>query len=203
MNRNVYATILVILAIGLYFTVTRLIIADATVVLASNTEYIAAIESAKSLITLRDQVRDDYNKLSAENRARLDKIVPRSIDNIRLIIDLNNVAMQHGFSLKGIQATAATNDKTKSNAVPDVAMVAPGNDQGFANINSPIIPAPILDKVTVTFSVNAPYQQFISFLQDLEASLRILDVSNLTVSASENGVYTWKVELQTYWLRSQ
>lgn len=187
MNRNIYSLILVILSIGLYFTVTQGILDEAKVVSASNQEYANAIKSAEDLIKVRDQVLVDYNNLSMDDRAKLDKIVPKSIDNIRLIIDLNNVALQHGFSLKGVNVS--TPDKNTSN----VSVPKDGSS----------IKAPVLDKVSISFGLNAPYQQFISFLQDLEASLRILDINDLSVTASDNGVYDWKINLDTYWLRSQ
>jgi hypothetical protein len=195
MNRNVYATILIILAIGLYFTVTQGIFTAAGIVKDSNNQYVSAIESAKKLISVRDKVLADYNSLSSEDRDRLNKIMPNGVDNIRLIIDMNNIASQHGFSLKGIKASASGPSKNSSGggAAPAVSVT-----NSRANIGSPI-----LEKVTVGFSVSAPYQQFISFLQDLESSLRIMDVTHLSVSSSESGVYDWNVELQTYWLRSQ
>jgi hypothetical protein len=53
----------------------------------------------------------------------------------------------------------------------------------------------------VSFNVTAPYQQFISFMQDLEASLRVMDLTHLTVSANDTGTYDFGVQLTTYWLR--
>ncbi len=45
--------------------------------------------------------------------------------------------------------------------------------------------------------------QFISLLQDLEANLRVMDVTHLSLTANDSGTYDWSVELKTYWLRSQ
>ncbi len=187
MNRSVTATVLVILAIGLYFTITKGVLAEANIIKSSNDEYITAIKNAKDLISVRDKVLADYNKLSPEDRENLDKIVPQSVDNIRLIIDLNNIALRHGFALKGIQAAASTDAKNQPAQTP-------GQTGVIQNLT--------LDTVTVSFGLSAPYQQFISFLQDLEASLRILDVSSLSVTSSDNGIYDWRIELKTYWLRN-
>lgn len=187
MNRNLYATILIIMAIGLYFTVTKGVLAEADIVRASNDEYIAAIKNAKNLIEVRNKVLADYNKLAPEDREKLDKFVPKSVDNIRLIIDLNNIALRYGFALKGIQASVSSKNS---------------NDNIPQSTNPNTVSTPVLDTVTVSFGVTAPYQQFISFLQDLEASLRILDISSLSVTANDTGVYDWKVELKTYWLRN-
>lgn len=187
MNRSITATILIIVAIGLYFTITKGVLAEANVIRDSNKEYITAIQNAKDLITLRDKVLADYNKLTQQDRDNLDKIVPQNVDNIRLVIDLNSIALRHGFALKGIQAAASSNSSAQTSQTT----------MGQSEIQSPK-----LDTVTVSFTISAPYQQFITFLQDLESSLRILDVSGLSVTSNDNGVYDWRIELKTYWLRN-
>jgi hypothetical protein len=67
------------------------------------------------------------------------------------------------------------------------------------------IPVPVLDTVTVSFGVTASYQQFIELLRDLEANLRVMDVTRLTLTANPTtaGTYDFAVELRTYWLRQQ
>jgi len=191
MNRNITATILFVLALAIYFTYTSGVWTDANAVKAVNDQYTGAIASAQKLISVRDTVLKEYNNISADDQANLDKMLPSTVDNIRLIIDLNNVALQHGFSLKNITA-AATADKS-----------ATGGNSGVnsSNNSNSGISAPSLDTVAVSFSVSAPYQQFISFMQDLEANLRIMDITHLTVSANDTGTYDFSVQLNTYWLR--
>lgn len=203
MNRNITATVLIILAIGIYFTVTSSILSDAGKVQTVNAQYISAINTAKQTIQLQNKVVNDYNSLSAADKDRLSKMVPSSVDNIRLIIDLNNVASQHNLSLQNITATAA--DQPGAGVQPAQAapapFVAPLPNQAQGNV--PTITAPTLDTVAITFSVTAPYLGFTSFLKDLEADLRIMDVTHLSMTATDNGVYTFQVGLQTYWLRQQ
>lgn len=197
MNRNITATILIVLGIGIYFTVTKNLMTEANAVKAVNTQYTSAIQSAEQLIKVRDQVLKDFNNVSQDDRDRLSKMLPATVDNIRLVIDLNSVALQHGFSLRNIKAVASSAQKpgVQTSTAPAV---------GPAGINrANLIPTPVLDTVTVSFSVTAPYLQFISLLQDLEANLRIMDVTHLTLTANDSGTYDWNVELKTYWLRSQ
>jgi Tfp pilus assembly protein PilO len=120
-------------------------------------------------------------------------MLPSTVDNIRLIIDLNSVAVQHGLSLRQIRAAAAPESQAPK--------AAPASPQGPDGSNALGIATPTPDTVNISFSVTAPYQQFISFMQDLEADLRIMDVKHLTVSVGEAGAYTFQVELKTYWLR--
>ncbi len=187
MNRNLTATILLILAVAIYFTFTSGLWNDAAGVKAVNDQYSGAIASAQKLISVRDNVLKQYNDISPQDQSNLDKMLPSTVDNIRLIINLNNIALQHGFSLKGISA-AASQDKSGSGAASN------------AGTNGSIS-APTLDTVVISFSVSAPYQQFISFMQDLEANLRIMDVTHLSVSANDTGTYDFSVQMNTYWLR--
>lgn len=190
MNRNVTATILIVLAAGIYFTVTQGVLNSAKDVKTVNDQYISAIANAQQLISVRDKVLNDYNNVSQGDRDKLDKMLPSTVDNIRLIIDLNNVAVQHGISLKNIRAVAAADSTAAS------APTAPSQKASASGIT-----APKLDTVDITFSVTAPYQQFISFMQDLESDLRIMDVKHLSVSVGDNGMYTFQVDMTTYWLR--
>jgi len=189
MNRNATALILLTLAIGIYFTVTKNIIADISSVKKINEQYVTAMASADKLIKVRDQVTRDYNSIAQEDRDRLDKLIPSTVDNIRLIIDLNSVALRHGFTLRNIKAAAAK-ESSQTGAAGPVSSPARGP-----------ISEPVLDSVNVSFSVSAPYQQFINFMQDIEASLRLMDVTRMTITANDSGIYDYGVEIRTYWLR--
>lgn len=196
MNRNITAIILIVLAIGIYMTFTKAKLAEVNAVRAVNSEYISAIANADELIKVRDKVLNEYKSLSEDNRTRLDKMLPNTVDNIRLIIDLNSVAVRHNLSLRNIRAAVTGSSKGASSPMPISQGGIPG---GITSI-----PTPILDTVSVSFSVNAPYQQFIDLLREFEANLRVMDVTRLSISAgSTSGLYDFGVELKTYWLRQQ
>lgn len=189
MNRNITALILIVISVGIYFTIGKDMIADAQAVKTVNDRYTAALSDAERLVAVRDQVLAEYNTISIEDRDRLDKMVPSTVDNIRLILDLNNVAQRHGFTLSDVKAEASPIQTLTDGTVP----VAGDIDGGIG--------IPTLDTVTVSFAADAPYDQFVSFLQDLESNLRIMDVTELSVLANENGTYTFEVQVQTYWVR--
>lgn len=196
MNRNVTATILIVLAIGIYFTVTENMWKGVKSVKAVNNQYISAIANAEKLIAVRDKVLKDWKNISEEDQEKLDKMIPNTVDNIRLIIDLNSVALRHGFSLRNIKAAVSSKQSP--------AKVAPTDSSaGSAKAESNIIPSATLDTVTVSFGVTASYNDFQSFLQDLEADLRIMELTHLSITSNDTGTYDFGVEMQTYWLRQQ
>jgi hypothetical protein len=193
MNRNITALILLVLAVGIYFTYTSGQIAVLNSIQAQNSQYLSAIDNAKKLINLRDSVLNQYNAISDLDKTRLDKIVPDNIDNIRLTIDISGIAARHGITATGITTSAdakssagATSPNPALNSTnPGLSTSASGN----------------LSTVTVSFGVTTTYANFISFLQDLERSLRVLDVTGITLSSSANGIYTYGVTMNTYWLK--
>jgi Tfp pilus assembly protein PilO len=190
MNRNITALILIVLAIGVYFTYTSGQIAVINSIQAENNQYLSAITNAKKLIDLRDSVLKQYNAISDADKSRLDKIVPNNIDNIRLMIDISGIASRHGITASGITTSADTN---ASNSGSTQSASVPANPAASYNSG--------LSTVTVSFSVTTTYNNFIAFLQDIERSLRILDVTSITLSPSTNGTYTYGVTLDTYWLK--
>lgn len=202
MNRNATALILIVLAIGIYFTVTRGLLEQVKEVRAVNDEYSGALRNAEELIKVRKKVSDDYNSITDADRQRLDKMVPNTVDNIRLVIDLTSVGLRHGFTLKNIKASAANSNERAPRPEDAQAMITARGGPGYYGAVGNI-PTPTLETVTVTFDVVAPYLEFISFLQDLEANLRLMDISRLSVTANEDGLYAFNVELKTYWLKQQ
>ena len=202
MNRNVTALILLVLAGGIYFTVTKDQIAAAHDIMAVNTQYTKAIKTSDTLIKERDKVLEDYKNISQDDRDRLEKMLPSTVDNIRLVIDLNSIAVAHGFALKGVTANASTAKNGSGPTAPSapLAPVPVG-----ANKARPLkkIASSVLDTVNISFSVSAPYIEFQQFMKDLEANLRIMDLTHLTVAANDTGTYDYSVQLTTYWLRQQ
>lgn len=188
MNKNLTPIILVVLAIGIYFTFTQGKIAEFKEVQKVNAEYQQALDNSEKLIKVRDAVLKSYNEISPEDQERLNLLLPDNVDNVRLIIDVNGVAARHNLAVKNIKTTAsAANSSSATAAAP----------QNTGRINVPST----YDTVTLSFNVSTNYETFIAFLRDLEASLRILDISKITLSVGDNGIYDYGVELKTYWLK--
>ncbi len=184
MNRNSTAIILTILAIGIYFTFTRGKLDELKAVRAVNAEYQTAIDNAARLTKVRDDVSKAYNNLSDEDKGRLDKIVPDNVDNVRLIIDVkDDIAARHGLFLKNIRTSSPT---TQTGATAGSAINDSSSKYGT---------------VTLSFSVTTTYEKFLDFLRDIEASLRIMDVSKLSIATNSTGTYDFTLEIKTYWLR--
>jgi len=150
-----------------------------------NKSYSEALDNAKQLIQARDDLLAKRNGFQASDLDKVKHVLPDNVDNIRLIIDINNIASRHGLSLSNV--TLGNLDKNGDN--PADTSAAPGSKTG---------------SVDVGFSISTNnYDTFMAFLQDLEHSLRLLDVMSLSFSAvptgATNGI-TYTFTVRTYWL---
>lgn len=148
---------------------------------------------AQELTDKRKTLDNAYTAISIEEKQRLSKLLPDTVDNVRLILDINNVAEKRGLLIRDIAVTRE-GEKTENTPRNTMTSVDTAGDIGT---------------ITLSFSVTAPYDQFISFLKDLEQALRIVDVRALEVSPAStpnaprnaNTLYTFAITLDTYWLR--
>jgi hypothetical protein len=58
----------------------------------------------------------------------------------------------------------------------------------------------IYNSFLLSFAVTTSYENFLLFIQDLETSLRLVDVVNISFSESITNEYEFEVNVRTYWL---
>src|SRR3989344_8662784 len=156
MNRNATAIILIVLAIGIYFTFTSGKIDELKAIALVNSEYEQAIDNAGRLIKVRDDVLKAYNEISDINKDRLNKIVPDNVDNVRLIIDVkDDIAARHGLFLKNIKTTSP-NLQQQTGTVPSSASI-PANAPAPKDVNAEVNPSAKYGIVTLSFIVTTNY----------------------------------------------
>jgi Tfp pilus assembly protein PilO len=197
MNKNATPIILLILALGTYFTFTKGKVEELKAVKNVNAGYQQAINNSAKLMKVRDEIKNDLAKLDPEDLIRIEKMVPNNIDNVRLTLDVKSIGLKRGLILKNVK-TDAPNINTA---------IKPA---GSASTNKTTVPAApsasgatnsAYDTVLLSFSVTTNYLTFIELLRDLETSLRIIDVSKVSFTSTDSGIYDYNVELKTYWLK--
>ncbi len=149
-----------------------------------------ALKKANQLRDIRDKLAIERNNISDVDLNRITKMVPDSVENIGLIIELNNIARDKGMellnpSIGGGGTTAAPTAGSGSGGVD----IGPDNKK-FGSLK-------------MSFSVNTTYEKFIDFVQTLERSLRLVDVTSITFAApdAKTGRSNFSVTIQTYWLK--
>lgn len=142
-------------------------------------QYNDALEKSAELRKVRDELIQKDNGISRNNREKIKKMLPETVDNVRLILDMDSIASKFGLSIKNIKVGETT---------PDSSDTFGPSGKKYGSIE-------------LSFSVTASYKNFLAFLQDLEQSLRIVDVVSLTVRSSKADLYEYDVVLKTYWLK--
>ncbi len=140
--------------------------------------YRGALDNSKELQSIRDGLLTKYNSFGTEDLDRLKKILPNNINSVRLIRDIDGIASRYGMTLRNVSVNLGT-EKTNT--------VGPSGSE--------------VGTMVLGFSVSGPYKIFISFLEDVEKSMRIMDITEVAFTSSENDLYEYKISLKTYWLK--
>ncbi len=181
--KNITAIILILATVGIFFGFIKPTWGSISVLKTEEKTYDEALEKASTLEKQITVFQAKLNALNTKDVERVNKMIPDSIDNIKLIIDINNIAKQFGMDLKDIKVT-----QQKAAAGGDSEVKTSGGKT--------------YETVDIAFNVASSYQNFISFLQGLEKSLRLVDVTSVSLKPDDkSSIFTFTVSLRTYWLK--
>jgi hypothetical protein len=142
--------------------------------------YENALERAQAANAKRNDLLNRYNSFTTDQLDYLQKLLPDSIDNIRLIVDLNTIAARYSSGIHNIRLSASDSS---------TAAVA------LAENNGPY------GTLTVSFATSMTYSNYLLFMRDVEKNLRLMDVTGITFTPGDTGTYDFSVNLKTYWLK--
>lgn len=141
--------------------------------------YDNVLASAKELHSKRDALQNKYKSITKADIDKLEEMLPDSLDNVKLVLDMDRMASTWGLRIRNIAVSGGDESDKKQIG---------GGEKGFGS-------------ATITFSISAPYDVFLGFLGDLEDGLRLIDITALTISPKDPRSYDFSVTLKTYWLK--
>lgn len=144
----------------------------------------AALTRALELQSTRDQLLSRYNTFSPEDLSRIEKMLPDHVDNVRLALDMDSMAAQYGMRIRNVSI-----EKQEEKAKPSRQTKSVGPDERT------------YESMVLSFTVTGEYDTFRAFLNDLEKSLRLVDIEGLSFSSTDQGLYDFTIALRTYWLK--
>jgi len=134
------------------------------------------IEFANRLRSERDELQKKYASIGQSDRDRLQKILPDTVDNVRLIIDMNNIAeFPYNIKLSNVNVQQKTTEGAK---------ITNRSTGDYGTIG-------------ISFSLSARYD----LMNRFETTMRLVDITSFSVSAGDGVFYNYNVSLDTYWLR--
>lgn len=152
--------------------------------------YNEALERATELQQLKQSLLSRYNAFDPSNIERLRKLLPDHVDNVRLVLDLDNLAARHGMALQNV----VISDPTDSDIASGTISASGRSRQKY-------------DSLVLRFNTQGTYENFVAFLGELESSLRLVDLVELEldrlsgVPTQGQQLYRFNITLQTYWLK--
>ena len=192
--KTIFAGIGLVLAIAAFFFYTKPAYDSTLTAREAMTEYDRALQKAAELTELKQRLLLRYNDFDPAQIDRLHKLLPDHVDNVRLVLDLDNLALQHGLALENVIINGVGAEEKSKTVI------------GGASLRGDY------DSLTMRFSTNGTYPNFVSFMESLETSLRIGDLVSLSLEATglsqpsvggnpEEPVYRFSITLRTYWLK--
>ena len=178
--RSLVPVLFVVIAGGIFFGFIDPAYSRVQELRAEESQFDQALNRSRELQQVRDQLLSRFNVISQSNVNRLEKFLPDNVDNVRLILDMDSIAARYGMRTRNVQLQVA-DDR------PGLGQVGQ-DDREFQSI-------------IVSFSVSGPYNEFLAFIEDLEQSLRLVDVVNISFGADASGIYDYSVSVKTYWLK--
>ncbi|MCK5059626.1 MAG: hypothetical protein KAR00_00555 [Candidatus Pacebacteria bacterium] len=182
MNRTA-PIFLIILAVAIFYVYIDPAYADIRQLQVEEKAYAEAIESVRAVEQKRNELILKYNSFSSVDLDRLDEMIPSTIDNMRLVAEINGIAQQYDIEIRRVRVA-----EYREGNIPREGTVT----EGIPDVHK---------MLTMSFTFDAPYDSFIKFMNDLEQSLRILDFSSISFRVeSDTQEATYNVTLRTYWL---
>ncbi|MEK7459479.1 MAG: hypothetical protein AAB636_00235 [Patescibacteria group bacterium] len=196
MFRFIIPIILIGIAFAGFFTFVNPIHKEVISLQAKVTSYNTALDNATALRRERDKLTKKNNSLSLEDLNKLEKLLPNNVDNIRLIIEIGEVALLYDMVLKDVKYNIDSKSKTGASEIQGVA-----GDNKFTNKD--------YGMWDLEFSTEGSYENFFRFIEDLESNLRIVDIASIefssasvSITKSSTEYYRYNFKIRTYWLKN-
>ena len=180
MTRTLIAVFLIIVAVALVALAVLPTFRNTSQLRLEEAELREALENAEMLSVAWDQLLDTYNVISPTDVERLNVFLPDNIDNVKMIIEVDTLAQQHGLRIGGVSVTE-----------PELDEIALENNES--------------QSISLEFNLSGDYNGFLEFLGKIENSLRLIDVQDVgvEVARAEGVTYDYTLSLVTHWLPNQ
>lgn len=142
-------------------------------------DYQKAFGKSNEVLKKRGELQSRYKQFTNADLDAVKKLLPDHVDNVQLILDINGMARENNMLISKIKIEE---DKSAS-----ATQIGPDNK--------------LYSSILVSFKTKAEYSRFISFIKDLEQSLRLVDITNLSFKIDPKNITEYGVTIRTYWLK--
>lgn len=192
----------IIVAVGLFFTYIQPTFKDIKSIQDETAAYAQAVEKASELQKRIDELTQQQTSISLANLEQLDALLPDRVDEVAVLLDLDTLATLHHLTLGDIEVgNQEKNETGKQDTQKESVTVGPTADP----LNGAVLGVPLDETIHsqyatlgISFSVSGTYNDFRLFLQDIEHSLVLMEVTKITFARSEGEATAFMVTVQLY-----
>ncbi|MFA6520556.1 MAG: hypothetical protein WCT44_03045 [Candidatus Paceibacterota bacterium] len=200
MTRFIAPVILIGISVAVFLLFTNPIYNEISALKSQVGSYDDALNNSKALENERDKLTAKYNTIDKADLAKLEKLLPENVDNIRLILELEKIITPYGMVLKDVKYNTTDTSATPANGVGQRAIANKQTPKDYGVFE-------------LQFSTSGTYDNFINFTKNLENNLRIVDIASINFSSSATTagllskkdateIYKYDFKIRTYWLKN-
>ena len=176
--KNIINSIFLITALAMFFVWTVPIFDDISKTQAEINDFNDILDSSRELADLRNTVLAKYNSITNDEFIKFSNILPEGQSVNDYVAQLSSIASQRGVVIKKLDFVEEAPDRLLFSS------------EEIDNRNYRVL--------TFSSILIAPYRGFVSFLSDLEKSLRITDIDEIEFATNPENFYEIKVKGKIY-----
>ncbi len=183
MIRTITPLFSIIIALLIFFFFSQPKFAEIKQTQSEAAQYLTAASKAEEINAELSQKLTEKRAYPVEALERLDALVPESIDEIKILNDLNEMAKSHNMLFGNV---TVTKPEPFTGAEP------------VAVTSTQVVDYADLVTTDISFSLIGSYEQFKDFLSDLEQSIVMLEVLKITFTAGEGSLQQYEISARVF-----
>ncbi len=144
-------------------------------------EYSGFIDTVSQIETKKNELQTQFNQISEEDKRDINTVLPTSLDYVKFVSEIDNVAKKYGIIIDKINLA-----QVDSSVGDSVANAGPSKPYRSSILG---------------FSFGSDYKKAMAFIDELEKSMRILDIRSMKIEENKDFGYLYNVQFETYWLK--
>ena len=152
---------------------------EVSAIQAETEEYADAVRNAGEFNNTLQSLVQKKNSFSALEIDRLEALVPDDVNEVKLLVDLKEMAVQHNMLFGNVS-------------------VNEGDDLGTSQGGSALDIEEDFTSSDISFSLIGTYDQFKALLADIERSLVLMEVTDISFSSEIGNLQQYGVTIRTY-----
>lgn len=185
MFKSLVPTLSIIVSLVLFIFVAKPQFNEAQTINADYTEYQDTIQKYEEFNAEINALKSKKNSIRISDRERIDAMIPSSIDNPRILVDLEALAKKHSLLFGNIKTDKGTEKVYTQTSNKNTSPEAQNSENRLLTND-------------ISFDVIGTYDQFKNFLNDIESSLTIMEVKTISFDVTEGAFQQYSVTVQTY-----